>query len=252
MNRRELLQLAGTAALAPLASFADEVPAPPVAARRPVRIVQLGRVRIDEYAWLRDPDWKRVSLDPSLLRSEIRRHLVAENRYAEAILAPTRSRQEQYATRMAALTAADDASPPSPDGPWEYYRYFRPAEDHAVHARRSRHGGAEQVLLDEQARAKGHAYYRVTETAHSPDHLLFLWLEAIEGGDRYRICVRDLATGEVRTESTADAFGVQSIVFSPCSQWLFWIRRDEHGRPSTVLRRPARGGPDAVVYQERD
>lgn len=252
MNRREIFWLAGGAALAPFASFADQRLVPPQAARRPVRITQLGRVRIDEYAWLRDPDWQRVSLDPSLLKPEIREHLLAENRYAETVLAPTRSKQEKFAARMAALTPADDAPLASPDGAWEYYRYFRPGEDHPLHARRPRGGGKEQILLDEQARAQQYAYYRISETAHSPDHSLFLWLEAIEGGDRYRICIRDLATGAVQTASTADAFGIQGAVFSPCSQWLFWIRRDAHGRPSTVLRRPSRGGPDVVVYEEKD
>lgn len=256
MNRRQLLMAAGLAALsplsAPLPAVAAEGPVPPRAARRPVRITQLGRVRIDDYAWLRDPDWKRVSLDPSLMQPDIRAHLEAENRYAEAMLASTKSRQQSYIARMAALSAGDDDAPPAPHGPWEYYRYFRKDEDHPVHARRPRGGGKEQVLFDEQARAADYAYYRVVEVAHSPDHSLFMWAEAIEGGDRYRICVRDLATGEVQTSPVADAYGWQGVVFSPCSQWLFWIRRDAHGRPATILRRPARGGADVAVYEEKD
>lgn len=253
MNRRELFYFAAGAALAPLPSFAGTVAVPPQPARRPVRIEQLGRVRIDEYAWMRDPDWKGVSLDPSLLQPEIRQHLLAENCYAEAILGQARSRQEKYVERMSALTASDDVPLAAPDGPWEYYRYFRAGEDHPVHARRRRRGGGkEQILLDEQARAKGYAYYRITETAHSPDHSLFLWLEATEGGDRYRICVHDLRTGEIQAAPAADAFAIESAVFTACSQWLFWIRRDQHGRPTTVLRRPSRGGADVVVYEEKD
>ena len=41
-------------------------------------------------------------------------------------------------------------------------------------------------------------------------------------------------------------------VFSPDSQWIFWIWRDDNARPSKVFRRPARGGEDVLVYEEAD
>ncbi|MBU6358383.1 MAG: hypothetical protein KJS79_16900, partial [Rhodospirillales bacterium] len=56
-------------------------PTPPAAARKPVRIEQLGRVRTDDYAWLRDANWQAVLRDPAALDPEIRAHLVAENAY---------------------------------------------------------------------------------------------------------------------------------------------------------------------------
>src|SRR5690606_22407821 len=42
------------------------------------------------------------------------------------------------------------------------------------------------------------------------------------------------------------------FTFSPDSRWLFWIWRDENARPSKVFRRPARGGEDVLVYEEKD
>ena len=38
--------------------------APPIADRRPHSIEQLGRVRNDDYAWLKDEDWQKVMRDP--------------------------------------------------------------------------------------------------------------------------------------------------------------------------------------------
>jgi oligopeptidase B len=276
MNKTRRLVIAGMggtavclAAISRRVRAADtaRAPVPPKVARRAKRIEQLGRVRVDEYAWLRDPDWKRVALDPSRMQPEIRTHLEAENRYAEAILAPTKKRQAEYVAAMNALASKDEAAPAAPDGPWEYYQYLRAGEDHPVHARRPRGGGREQIVFDEQARAAAvasggetsarsangaRAYYRIVEPSHSPDDSLFLWAEDLEGGDRYRICVRDLATGEIRTATSDEAFGISGVVFSPCSKWIFWLRRDAHGRPTTLLRQPSRGGADTVVYEEKD
>ncbi|MFC7333032.1 S9 family peptidase [Rhodocista pekingensis] len=264
MRRRQFLTTSLAAGLLPLAGCAagrdagsssgssGGGPVPPRPPKRPKRIVQLGRVRIDDYAWLRDPDWARVSRDTGLMDPEIRAHLDAENAYAEAMLAPTRERQAVFARRMLALAGTDAPPQPVADGPWEYYEYVRPGEDHPVHARRPRGGGAEQVLLDAQARARGHAYFRLAEATHSPDHGFFLWAEDVEGGDRHRICVRDLTTGRVTTTPEADAYGYMGVVFSPCSQYVFWIWRDPFSRPMRLYRRPSRGGEDVLVYEETD
>ncbi|MES2032617.1 MAG: S9 family peptidase [Pseudomonadota bacterium] len=253
MNRRQLLGTAAAAwILAPLAARAAALPAPPVTVRKPVRIEQLGRVRIDEYGWLRDPDFAQVLVDPAKMQPEIRAHLEAENAYAAAVLAPTRPRQKTYLDAMMALAGGDVAPPPTPDGDWDYYSYVRPGEDHPVHARRSRTGGDEQVLLDEQARAKGHAYFRILQGVHSPDHSLFVWSEDVAGADGYSLCVRDLRTGEIHTRGKPDVYGWQGVVVSPCSQWIFWIQRDQYARPAKLFRRPARGGADILVYEHTD
>jgi len=255
MNRRTLLLSAAGLALAPGPTLAQADVgsiSPPRPPRRPLRIEQLGRVRHDPYAWLRDPNWAEVSRDSSLMSPEIRAQLEAENRYAEALLAPTQGRQDAYARRMMALAEGDESQPPVPDGPWAYYAYVRPGEDHPVHARRPVGGGEEQILLDEQDRARGHAYFRTIAAAHSPDHSLFVWAEDVEGGDRYRICIRDLATGEIRATPQAEGYGWEGLTVSPCSQWVFWIWRDPLGRPAKVFRRPSRGDADTLVYEEAD
>ena len=61
---------------------------PPVAARKPVRRVTHGIERTDDYAWLRDENWRDVVNDPSRLAPEIRAYVDAENNYAEALMAP--------------------------------------------------------------------------------------------------------------------------------------------------------------------
>jgi oligopeptidase B len=51
--------------------------APPAARKDAVVTQQLGRKRTDEYAWMKDPNWREVLRDPKALDPAIRAHLEA-------------------------------------------------------------------------------------------------------------------------------------------------------------------------------
>src|SRR5262245_37404674 len=130
--------------------------APPAARREPKRIEQVGRVRVDDYAWIKDDNWQEVMRDPSLLRADIRDHLEAENAYTQAMMAGTEALQERLYQEMRGRVKEDDASVPSPDGPWDYYRRFVTGGQHPIYARKPRGAdGPEEILIDVDAQAEG-------------------------------------------------------------------------------------------------
>ncbi len=227
----------------------------PAARRQPLRIEQLGQVRIDDYAWMKDENWQRVLRDPAVLRPDIAEHLRAENAYTASMLRSTEALQATILGEMAGRLKPDEMSPPLPDGPWEYYARYAPGAEQPVHARRPRGGGDEQVLLDVDALARGHGYFVVADAQHSPDHELFAYAEDAQGSEVYRIRVKELRTGALLDDPQA-CWPIESasgdFSFSPDSRYLFWVFRDEHGRPTRIYRRPARGGADVLVYQEPD
>lgn len=226
-------------------------PRPPVAPKRPLKIEQLGRERIDDYAWMKDDNWQQVLRDPKTLRADVREHLDAENAYTKALLAGTEALQAELFAEMKGRIKEDDSSVPAPDGPWDYYVRYDLGAQHPVHARRPRgQADREQVLLDEEALSKGKAFFQVGEASHSPDHALYAWAADEQGSEYYTIRVKDLASGEELGAPVESAYG--AFAFSPDSQWIFWIWRDENARPSKVFRRPARGGQDVLVYEEAD
>jgi oligopeptidase B len=227
-------------------------PVPPRPRREPKRIEQLGRVRTDDYAWMKDDDWQQVLRDPAKVKAEVRKHLSAENAYVAAVLAGAEGLQARMFEEMKGRIKEDDASVPDPDGPFEYFSRYELGAQHPRHLRRPRGGenGDELMLLDEEASAKGHAYYAVGAAEHSPDHALYAWAEDVQGSEYYRIFVKDLATGETLPGAIDNAYG--AFAFSPDSAWLYWIWRDESARPSKVFRRPARGGEDVLIYEEQD
>jgi oligopeptidase B len=231
-------------------------PKPPAAARRPHRIEQLGRVRVDDYAWMKDDNWQQVLRDPKVLKAEVREHLDAENAYTKALLAGTESLQAQLFAEMKGRIKEDDSSVPAPDGPWDYYVRYDLGAQHPIHARRPRgQADGEQVLLDEEALSKDKAFFQVGAASHSPDHALYAWAADEQGSEYYTIRVKELASGEELSAPVQSAYG--DFAFSPDSQWIFWIWRDENARPAKVFRRPARPGKDAaatdvLVYEEKD
>ena len=226
-------------------------PAPPLARKVPERFEQLGRVRTDHYAWMKDENWQQVLRDPKALRADVREHLDAENAYTKAMLASTERLQAELFAEMKGRIKEDDATVPAPDGPWEYYSRYNFGAEHPIHARRSRNASdGEQVLLDEEALSKGKAYYQVGAARHSPDHQLYAWAVDEQGSEYFTIYVKDIASGQQLGEPIASAYG--DFAFSPDSLWLFWIWRDENARPSKVFRRPVRGGEDVLIYEEQD
>jgi oligopeptidase B len=226
-------------------------PRPPVAPKRPLRIEQLGRVRVDDYAWMKDENWQQVLRDPKVLRADVREHLDAENAYTKALLAPTEDLQAQMFSEMKGRIKEDDSSVPQPDGPWDYYVRYDLGAQHPIHARRPKgRKDGEQVLLDQEALAKDKAFFQVGAARHSPDHALYAWAADEQGSEYYTIRVTDLASDEPLGTPIESAYG--SLAFSPDSQWLYWVWRDENARPAKVFRRPARGGDDILIYEEAD
>ena len=243
------------------------LPKAPVPARIPFEIEQLGQKRTDDYHWMKDENWQSVLRDPALIKAEVKATLDAENAYSAAMLESTKALQDTIFAEMKGRIKEDDASVPAPDGAFEYYSRYNIGGQHPVIARRARTDtefsaplpaiGAttEETLLDEDqrasdAKAQGFDFYETSDAQHSPDHSLFAWGEDTQGSEYFRIYVKDLATGEILPDPIESSNG--GFTFSPDSQFIFWVWRDENSRPAKVFRRPARGGPDVLVYEEAD
>ncbi len=226
-------------------------PTPPAARHEPVTFEQLGRTRVDDYAWLRDPDYFDMVRDPTLLRADIREHLEAENKYTREMMGSAEALQERIFQEMRGRTKEDDSSVPVPDGPWEYYRRYEIGQQYPIYARRPRgRMDGEEILLNVNDLAAGKAFCKVILATHSPDHALLAYAVDEQGSEIYTVRVKDLATGEVLPSPIADCYG--DFVWSPDSQFIFWTFRDDNGRPARIFRRPARGDGDALVYEEAD
>ena len=226
---------------------------PPVAARRPLTATLHGTPRSDDYAWLKDADWQRVMREPDALASDIRTYLEAENAYTAAFLAPHAALREALVSEMRGRMKEDDSSVPAPDGAWAYYLRFVEGGEHPLYCRAARRdAAAEELLFDGNREAEGEAYFRIGACRHSPDHRRLAYALDLNGSERYRLFVRDIASGAVVAGPIEDARG--DVVWAADGETVFYTVIDENQRPYQVRRHRLGSDPgeDPVVYEESD
>src|SRR5215216_6269171 len=140
--------------------------APPQPERKPTTSTWHGTTLVDDFAWLRAANWQEVMRDPGKLDPAIRAYLEAENAYADSVLADTTALQQKLFAEMKGRIKEDDSSVPAPDGSFSYYTRFVTGGQHPLFCRMPRGGGDEQILVDGNALAKDHAYFRISNVAH--------------------------------------------------------------------------------------
>lgn len=235
---------------------ASTLPAPPVAARIDHEITQLGRTRNDPYNWLKDENWQEVMREPSLLKPEIRSYLEAENAYTKVRLEDTTAAlREELFTEMRGRIKEDDSTVPSIHGDWAYYTRFREGGEYAIYARRPASAAfdpaaPETVLLDGDAMGAGQDYFAFGDIEASPDHATLAYGIDTKGSEYYEIRVKNIATGEDTGVLIENAYG--PFEWSATGKAIFWVKRDENGRPSSVYQRDLASGVDTLIYEEKD
>jgi oligopeptidase B len=213
--------------------------------------VHHGIARVDDYAWLRAANWQAVMRDPAVLDSEIRAHLEAENAYTKAVMADTEALQERLFAEMKGRIKEDDASVPAPDGAFAYYTRYVTGAQHPLFCRKASAGGEEQVLLDGNALAKPHAYFRIASVAHSPDHSLLAYAVDTKGSEFYTVKIVEADTGALVDSRIADNNGSLEWAADSCTFLYIWLD-DEH-RPRRVLRHSIGAeGADGVIHEQPD
>jgi len=226
---------------------------PPIAKKTAFAHKMHGDVRCDPYHWIRDPDWQTVMKSPDALQDEIRTYLDAENAYTRWAMADTVALQTALFDEMKGRIQEEDSSVPFPDGAYEYFWRYRTGGQHLVYCRRAMgETDRDQVLVDGDALSRGHAYFDIGGFGHSPDHRFVAYGTDTSGSEYHSLHFVSAADGVPLPEVIPDTDG--SCIWSADSTWLFYVRLDDHHRPSRVYRH--RLGTDArddvLVYEEPD
>jgi oligopeptidase B len=221
---------------------AQQDPSPPVA-----KVVEhvdtvAGVEWRDPYAWLRDD--KRQ-------RPEVLSHLRAENAYSEAMTRHTAALQERLYQEMVGHIKETDLSVPQLDNGYYYYTRTVKGREYPIFCRkRGSLSAPEQVLLDENALARGHGYSRVGVRKVSRDGQLLAYTQDTTGSEWYTIYVKDLRTGTLLPDKVDSvSYGLE---WAADGKTLFFTRDNLAHRPDRIFRRVLGQAADTLVVSEPD
>ncbi len=225
----------------------NQLPLPPIARKEHKEIHLHGTTLADDYAWLRDKQ-----------NPEVTAYLEAENAYAEAVMAPLAGLREELYQEMLSHIKQTDVSVPYRDGAWWYYTRTEEGSQYAIHCRKP--GGAggpaadavEQVILDGNELAKGHAFFSIGATDITDDGRWLAYTTDTTGFRQYTLRIKDLETGETLP---GEVERVGSVVWAADNRTLFYTVEDEQQKRQYQLWRHALGAPhseDVLVYQDDD
>jgi len=215
---------------------------PPVAAAIPKIDTLHGDVRIDNYFWLRERD------SPDVIA-----YLEAENEYTRAQMQHTELFQEQlYKEILGRIKETDISVPEKLD---EYYYYTRTEEgkQYSIYCRKQGSLDAkEEILLDQNRLAEGHAYYDIGLFNVSPNHQLLAYSVDTTGFEVYTLFIKDLKTGRLLEDRLTNT--AYSMAWANDNKTIFYTIFDDTKRPYKLYRHTL-GSPqsdDLLVYHEAD
>ncbi len=214
----------------------------PIAARRPIERRLHGETVVDEYAWMRDRD------DPEVLA-----YLEAENAYTEAMTDHLASLRELIFNEIKDRTQETDLAVPAKRGEYWYSTRTEEGRPYRIWVRlEGGPDGDETVLLDENASAEGHDYFRLANFSVSPDAAIVGYSVDTDGGERYMTRFRDAATGRDLDDEIPNTY--YGAAWASDSLHYFYTVTDEAMRPWQIWRHRLGTGAssDALVYQEDD
>jgi oligopeptidase B len=220
---------------------------PPIACPKRTEIKLHGHTLVDDYAWLRDKE------DP-----EVTAYLEAENKYADAVMAPLADMRDQLYNEMLSHIKQTDVSVPFRDGGWWYYTRTEEKLQYSIHCRKR--GGAEgvaadepeQIVLDGNKLAEGHAFFAIGATDITDNGSWLAYTTDTTGFRQYTLHIKDLETGET-LPGTVERVG--SVTWAADNRSLFYTVEDEEQKRQFQLYRHLLGADhstDQLIYQDDD
>ena len=203
---------------------------------------------LDNYYWMYDyfgkgPDSTKV-VD----------YLTAENAYTTAVMNGTEKLQADLFTEMKSRIKEKDESVPFFENGYYYYTRTEEGKQYYKYCRKKGNLDApEEVILDVDKLAEGHAYFAVNGFNISQDNKLMAYGVDDISRRQYTIHIKNLETGEVLKDAIPNTEGYAS--WANDNKTLFYVSKNPTTLLSEKIKRHKLGenvSNDVLVYEETD
>jgi oligopeptidase B len=223
-------------------SLPSEKVLPPKAKKISRKITVHGKEVEDSYFWMRERD-----------NPEVIAYLEAENAYTKEVMKDTEALQEKLYKEMLARIKETDLSVPIRLGDYFYYSRTEQGKQYSIKCRKKGSlEAAEEILLDLNALAQGHDYFRLGIFKVSPDQNLLAYSTDTTGAEMFTIRVKNLATGELLRDIIPNTY--PNLEWAADNKNFFYVVLDAAKRPHQLMRHSlgTDGAKDEAVWQETD
>jgi oligopeptidase B len=222
---------------------ATEMPEPPVAEKIPKELTIHGDIRVDNYYWLNERDNPKV-ID----------YLKAENAYKDAVMKHTESLQKKLYTEIVGRIKKTDMSVPYKDNGYYYYSRYEKGGEYPIYCRKKGTMEAEEeILLNVNEMAKGHAFYHLAGFSVSTDNNLIAFGVDTVSRRKYTIHFKNLKTGEMLPDEIPVTSG--RAAWANDNKTVFYaLKDDETLRPYKIMKHVLGidSASDKELFEEKD
>ncbi len=202
----------------------------------------------DDYYWMIDYFKKGEK------SQEVIDYLEEENNYTNLMLQDTVDLQENLFHELKSRIKEKDESVPYYKNGYYYYSRTEEGNQYFKFCRRKETlEGEEEVLLDVDQLAEGHAYYTAKGFSVSPDNRLLAFSVDTVSRREYTIFIKNIETGEIYPDQIKNTEG--AAIWGNDNRTLFYTAKNSVTLLSEKIMRHTLGGDpaaDVLVYEEKD
>ncbi|NIM58600.1 MAG: prolyl oligopeptidase family serine peptidase [Candidatus Aminicenantes bacterium] len=220
-----------------------ERPEPPVAEKIPKELTFHGDTRLDNYYWLNERD------NPKVIA-----YLTAENEYKDAMMKHTERFQKKLYEEIVGRIKKTDMSVPYKERSYYYYSRYEGEGEYPIYCRKKGSMEAEEeILLNVNEMAKGHAFYSVAGYTVSTDNNLIAFGVDTVSRRKYTINFKNLKTGEMLPDKIPVTSG--RAAWANDNKTVFYTLKDDETLRSYKVMKHVLGtdiSTDKEVFEEKD
>jgi len=220
----------------------------PIAPKRPHKITQHGKTRVDDYFWLRHRE------DP-----EVMNYLTAQMDYLDEAMVHTKTLQEHLFSEMKERIQETDSTVPEKRGGYWYYIRTEEGKQYPIFCRKKNSlDSQEQIVLDQNELAEGKIFCSVSGFAVSPNGNKLAYAVDFDGNEVYTVRIKDLTNDSNYPEEIPNTLGSvyahMGLEWANDSETIFYVTLDSAQRPYKLFRHKINTdiSQDKLIFHEED